>query len=159
MRALGSLAAVVLCGCLTVPRPPEISRQTDDAHVAALALKFPKDGEGLCTIELAVPGRPAEDGETGELVWELWLEGHPFAAGVARPELKLPRGKWSTATLKLPLVFRNAGWSADPRQMRVRFAGRLVRQFGLDTPATALDEQRVVTSEGSVSFDRGGAFR
>jgi hypothetical protein len=146
-------------GCQTIPRPPEVSRQTDDAHVSSVALKFPKEGEGLCTLELWVPGRANESGATGDLVWELWLEGRPFAAGVARPELDLPPGQWVKTTLKLPLLYRNASWSPDPRPMRVRFKGRLVRKFGADAPSTAIDEPRTVTSEGSPLFDRGGSAR
>jgi hypothetical protein len=132
-----------------------VKRATDDAYVEGLTLKFPKEGEGLCGVELWVPGRASEDGETGDLTWELWLDGHPFAAGVVTPDVKLPQGKWTHAQLKLPLVFRNLSWSADPRELRARFRGRLVRKFAGDAPATPIDEQRVVLSEGAPQFDRG----
>jgi hypothetical protein len=155
---LAGLVLLLCAACQTVPRPADVQRQTNDAHVVALGLKFPKDGEGVLAVELAVPGRPGEDGEAGDLVWELWLEGRPFAAGVARPELKLPRGQWGRTTLKLPLAFRSASWSPDPREVRVRFTGRLVRKFSVDAPATELDEQRVVVSEGAVAFERGGGM-
>jgi hypothetical protein len=156
--ALLGAAAALVAACQTIPRLPD-ARATDEAHVSALGLKFPREGEGLCTVELMVPGRPAEDGAMGDLVWELWLEGHPFAAGVARPELALQRGQWGKATLSLPLVYRSASWTADARSMRVRFKGRLERRFGVDAPATEIDEQRVVVSDGAVLFDRGGGPR
>lgn len=156
-RLLGaSVAGALALACQTVPRPPEVTRAIDEAHVEALALAFPREGEGLCTVELWVPGRANEDGKTGDLVWELWIEGRPFAAGAARPEVALPKGQWVKATLALPLVYRSASWSPDPRALKVRFKARLVRQFGYDAPATEIDERRTVQSEGAVSFDRGG---
>ena len=87
MRAL--LILLLCAGCATIPRPPEVKRATDDAYVEGLTLKFPKEGEGLCSVDLWVPGRSGENGQTGDLTWELWLDGHPFAAGVATPEATL----------------------------------------------------------------------
>lgn len=160
-RLCGAFAACALAlACQTAPRPPEVKRALDEAHVEALALKFPREGEGLCTVELWVPGRSNEDGKTGDLVWELWIEGRPFAAGAARPDVALPRGQWVKVTLGLPLLYRSASWSPDPRALKVRFSARLVRQFRYDAPATEIDERRTVESEGAVSFDRqGGQFR
>lgn len=158
-RAAPLLLLLACAACIPIPRSPEVKRDTDEAHVSALALAFPAEGEGLAKVELLIPGREDEAGEVGDLVWELWLEGRPFASGVVRPDLKLPVGQWAKAQLELPLLYRAWSWSPHPRSLRVRFKGRLVRRFGLDAPATFLDERRTVVADGAPLFDRGPTGR
>jgi len=156
MRARALVAALTLgaAACRTLPPPPGDAHGGADAHVEGLALSFTPEAEGTLELDLAVPGRPRRDGVVAEVEWELWLEGRAVASGLARVEQPLPAGAWTTVRLRLPLVFRHLGWTADTRTVAVRVTGKVARRFGLDVLWTGFDERRKVQSAGSVVFER-----
>jgi len=123
------LGALLVCGCPPAAAPT--AADPEAPRVERVELSFPREGEGTCTLGLSVSPRAQQVGAVFDLVWELWLEGRPFAAGVARSAEATPTP--GAVTFKLPLAFRNVGWTADSRSVKVRLRGQLIQRSTLDT--------------------------
>ena len=154
MRRAALALLLAASACRTVPPPPGAPRGASGAFLESVALAFPREGEGSCTATFVVSGDPDVDGVMGDVVWELWLEGRPFAAGVARPDAALPHGVWTPVAVTVPLLFRNVSWTGDARNLKVRLRGTLSRKFGGEAPRVDFDERRTVQSQGAPLFER-----
>lgn len=112
-RALAAAALLAATGCAAL-RPVD----PDALPVTELRADFPAPDTGL--LEFVVP-LPAGLPRVDRVEWELFLDGHRFAAGVEGPRTV----EGGLARVRTPLAWKHLGWREGRAWLEVGLRGAL----------------------------------
>lgn len=127
-RTLAALLTCACCACATTPdgAPPPVS---EDIKVETITVELLPEGRGSVGFVLDVKGHDDERGKVVRVEWELQLQGHDFAAGVATASVDLDAARHTRLMLEEPVVFGNMAFDARPRTVPVSVRGTVITRW------------------------------